>query len=370
VSAELNTIPTELPYVLIVDDDPELAFAIRDILADNGFDAKTAGSAQEALQTLKIKIPSLIISDIRMYGMSGLEFCQKVRALYPEMIIPIILMTGSEIDGERIICLEAGANQFLNKPLRMLELLAQAKSFVHMRILHDDVSTRVTQQLGQLNQLKNFFSPQVAELVSTTPENQFGKTHRKDVTVLFIDLRGFTSFTEKSDPEQVLYVLNEYYAAVGNHALDYQGTVGRFLGDGMMVYFNDPIDVVDHPRVAMHMAVTLRESLAKLQVKWELANFVLDFGMGIATGVETLGMIGFDKVWDYSVIGQATNMASRLCAEAKGGQILLSETFFKSFLTEEFEADVIGTVSLKGIHSPVHIHNVTGIKLPVFKLGS
>jgi adenylate cyclase len=273
--------------------------------------------------------------------------------------------------------LEAGADDFLIKPFRTKEILLRASALVRTRELHDslllqnqrvhgqgrDLEKRVLDQEFQLAQLKKFFSPKVAELVSVSTDQGLKTSHRKELTLLFTDLRGFTSFTERAGPGEVIQVLHEYYSLIGNHALEHQGTLGRFLGDGMMVYFNDPNEVANHQRVAMNTALAMRESLLRLREKWLESRYELDVGIGIATGIETVGLIGFDKCQDYSIIGTATNFASRLCAEAKGGQILVSDTFFKVHLAQDFNSEFLGEVSFKGIQAPVKIHNITGSKV-------
>src|SRR5206468_690643 len=186
---------------------------------------------------------------------------------------------------------------------------------------------RVKEQVAQverLGRLKRFFSPQLAELIVAGGAEDPLQTHRREVTVVFLDLRGFTAFAETSEPEEVMGVLRDYHAAMGRLILEHEGTLERFAGDGMMIFFNDPVPVPDPAERAVRMAVAMRERVGRLRVKWAKLGYALDVGMGIAQGYATIGAIGFEGRWDYGAIGTVTNVASRLCGEAKPGQVLVS----------------------------------------------
>jgi adenylate cyclase len=370
------------PSILIVDDEPELVEILERVLTKNGFDTQGCSSATEALDLMAESLPTVVISDVHMPKMTGYDLCREIRVRYPNKIVPVILVTGGAVL-ERVRGLESGADEFLTKPVDTHELLVRVRSLVRIRELHDTVTkqadqlqlwgkeleSRVATQVQQLGQLKSFFSPQVADLVSAIDGRGLVKTHRKEVTILFVDLRGFTAFTETSQPDVVMAVLADYYSAVGHQGLAFGGTLGRFMGDGGMIFFNDPNEIPGHQQIAVRAALAIRQSLAGLKKKWAGLGYQLDAGIGIATGTETIGVMGFDRYVDYSIIGPATNLASRLCDEAKGGEILVSDYLFKTFLTPHFTSRVVGTRAFKGIHQDVIVHTVLDEASPAQKAG-
>jgi class 3 adenylate cyclase len=226
------------------------------------------------------------------------------------------------------------------------------------------LEVRVAEQvslLERLGRLKRFFSPQLTELIVAGGADDPLKTHRCDITVCFLDLRGFTAFAETVEPEEVMGVLREYHAAMGKLILEHEGTLERFTGDGMMIFFNDPVPVTNPGQRAVHMALEMRECVAVLVEKWRSLGYELELGIGIAQGYATIGAIGFEGRWDYGAIGSVTNLAARLCAEAKPGQILISKRVIA--VTEgALEVEPAGELSLKGFHRPVPAFNVIGVK--------
>jgi class 3 adenylate cyclase len=228
------------------------------------------------------------------------------------------------------------------------------------KTLERRVEEQVT-QLERLGKLKRFFSPQLAELIVSGDAEDPLKTHRREITVVFIDLRGFTAFAETAEPEEVMGVLNEYHAEMGELILQYEGTLERFTGDGMMVFFNDPVPVANPAERAIRMAVTMRDQVRELTAKWRKGGNELDFGVGIAQGYATIGAIGFEGRWDYGAIGTVTNLASRLCGEAKPGQILISQRVLGG-IEELVEAEPAGELSLKGFHRLIAAHNIVRMR--------
>jgi class 3 adenylate cyclase len=230
--------------------------------------------------------------------------------------------------------------------------------------LNKNLEVRVQEQVGQLERLgrlKRFFSPQLAELIVAGGADDPLRTHRREVTVVFLDLRGFTAFAETAEPEEVMGVLREYHAEMGKLILAHEGTLERFTGDGMMIFFNDPVPVPNPAERAIRMALAMRAKVAELTSKWRKLGHELDFGVGIAQGYATIGAIGFEGRWDYGAIGTVTNLASRLCAEAKPGQILVSQRLLGS-VDEQVEAEPVGELSLKGFHRPITAHNIQRLK--------
>ena len=187
------------------------------------------------------------------------------------------------------------------------------------------------------------------------------KTHRREVTVVFLDLRGFTAFAETAEPEEVMGVLREYHAVMGKLILEHEGTLERFTGDGMMVFFNDPVPVSNPAEQAIRMALAMRECVKDLCAKWRKFGYELDFGVGIAQGYATIGGIGFEGRWDYGAIGTVTNLASRLCGEAGPGQTLVSERLLCT-IEELIEAEPVGELNLKGFRRAITAYNVLGLK--------
>jgi class 3 adenylate cyclase/PAS domain-containing protein len=226
------------------------------------------------------------------------------------------------------------------------------------------LETRVTEQvaqIGQMSKLTRFLSPKVSDLIMAGDADDPLKTRRREITVVFVDLRGFTGFTETSEPEEVMRVLREYHAELGHAIMAHDGTIEHFAGDGVMILFNDPVPVPDHELQAIRMAVEMRQSVGALVRAWKKRGHALGFGVGIAGGYATIGTIGFEGRLDYGAIGAVTNLAARLCGEAKHDQILISPRIF-SKAEEHIEVEAIGELTLKGFQRPVFAHNVLGLR--------
>jgi class 3 adenylate cyclase len=230
--------------------------------------------------------------------------------------------------------------------------------------LNQTLEQRVAEQVGQLDRLgrlKRFFSPQLSELILAGDAEDPLKSHRREVTVVFLDLRGFTAFAETAEPEEVMGVLREYHAVMGTIILAHEGTLERFTGDGMMIFFNDPVPVPNPHERAVRMAVEMRERVLGLLARWRKRGFELDLGVGIAHGYATIGAIGFEGRWDYGAIGTVTNLAARLCGEAAPGQILVSQRLL-GLVEELVEAEPVGDLALKGFARPVPTFNVRALR--------
>jgi class 3 adenylate cyclase/PAS domain-containing protein len=228
------------------------------------------------------------------------------------------------------------------------------------------LETRVTEQvtqIGQMSKLTRFLSPKVSDLIMAGDADDPLKTRRRDITVVFVDLRGFTGFTETAEPEEVMAVLREYHAELGKAIMAHDGTIEHFAGDGVMILFNDPVPVPDHELQAIHMAIAMRESVGALVRAWKKRGHALGFGVGIAGGYATIGTIGFEGRLDYGAIGAVTNLAARLCGEAQHDQILISPRIF-SKVEDRIEAKSVGELQLKGFQRAVLAHNVIGLRAP------
>ena len=357
--------------VLVVDDTPVNLKLLADLLAAKGYTVATATSGAEALARIEAEPLDLVLLDVMMPGMSGYEVCRKIRDNPATVMLPVVMVTALDPAQERVKGIEAGADDFLTKPIHQPELLARVRSLLRVKMLWDQVAElnrtlegRVAEQVAQLERLgrlRRFFSPQLAEAIVSGGADDPLRSHRREITVVFLDLRGFTAFAETAEPEEIMGVLREYHAAMGQLILEHEGTLERFTGDGMMIFFNDPTPVPDPQERAVRMALAMRERVDDLVRVWRKRGYELDFGVGIAQGYATLGAIGFEGRWDYGAIGTVTNLAARLCGEAQPGQILISRRLY-SALEERIEAMPVGEMSLKGFSRPVSVYNVTGLK--------
>jgi len=364
--------------ILVVDDEPKNVKLLADLLTAKGYTAITASSGQEALVKVEAEQPDLVLLDVVMPEMSGYEVCQKIRENPSTEILPVVMVTALDPAEERVKGLDSGADDFLTKPINQAELLARVRSLLRIKELYETCHVQAAQlsewnktleqrvqeqvtQLERLGRLKRFFSPQLAELIVSGEAEDPLRTHRQNITVVFIDLRGFTAFAETSEPEEVMAVLREYHAEMGKLILEHDGTLERFTGDGMMVFFNDPVPVPNPSERAIRMALTMREKVADLVVKWRKLGYELDFGVGIGQGYATIGAIGFEGRWDYGAIGTVTNLAARLCGEAGAGQILVSQRLLGT-VEELIEVESVGELALKGLQRPVTGYNILRLK--------
>src|SRR5262245_20011138 len=284
-----------------------------------------------------------------MPKMDGIEVCRQLKAASNLPFMPIIMVTAMADSKDIIAGLEAGGDEYLTKPVDQAALVARVKSMLRTKTLHDAVQEqsaqieaqsaslaewnqtlqqRVAEQFNELERagrLKKFLAPQLAELIVSSGGEALLESHRRNITVLFCDLRGFTAFAEAAEPEDVIHVLQEYYSALWRLISQFEGTLQQFTGDGMMVFFNDPVPCCDPATKAVHMAVAMRERVSELGQTWRKFGHELDFGIGIAEGYATLGKVGFEGQFSYTAIGPVVNLAARLCAEARGGQVLISQ---------------------------------------------
>ena len=362
--------------VLVVDDLPQNVKLLDAILSPRGFTVMTASSGQEALEKVAASPPDIVLLDIVMPEIDGYEVCRRLRADPATSFLPIVMITASGSQ-ERIGAIEAGADDFVVKPFDQAELLARVRSLMRIKRYHDTVEAQAAElsewnrtlearvdeqveQIDRISRLKRFLPPQVVEMVTTSGDQSFLESHRREITVVFCDLRGFTPFAETVEPEELSAVLADYYRALGDIVHRFEGTLERFAGDGMMIFFNDPLLCDDAPQRAVRMAVAMRNRVSELIERWAEHGHDLGFGVGIAQGYATIGAIGFEGRIDYAAIGTVTNLAARLCAEAAPGQILVSQRIYAA-AQEILVADAVGELTLRGFTRPVRAHNVLGL---------
>jgi adenylate cyclase len=355
--------------VLVVDDTPNNVKLLADLLAVKGYAVVTAANGEEALAKLAANRPDLVLLDVMMPGLSGYDVCRRIRADAATALLPVVLVTSLDPAQERVHGIEAGADDFLSKPINQAELFARVRSLLRVKSLQDEVGRqaaalkewnlkleqRVAEQVAELQrlgQLKRFFSSHVADAIVAAGEHSILAAHRREISYVFVDLRGFTAFTDAAEPEEVEAVLRDYQAAMGGVAIEYDGTLDRFAGDGILIFFNDPLPINEPGRRAATMALTMQSRFAPLRERWSALGYDLDLGIGIAQGFATLGAFGFEGRWDYSAIGSVVNLASRLSDEAQSGQILIDRRT-RAALADAADVEPVGPLALKGFAQPM-----------------
>lgn len=330
--------------VLAIDDTPENLRLVEALLVPQGYHVVTASSGKTALAQLATTRPDLLLVDLVMPEMNGFDVTKAIRADATWRHLPIIVITATG-GADLVRALEAGADDFVPKPFDKNELLARVRSLIRMKSYYDTVQR-------QREELSRFFSPAIAQLITSDEGKRMLDGHRRSVTVVFCDFRGFTQFSETVEPEEVMSVLRAYHRAMGEIIAEHGGTLEHFEGDGMMVFFNDPIEVPEHEDRAVSMAIAMRDRFAELSAPWKKKGYELGLGFGASVGYATLGRIGYEGRYDYAAIGNVTIMASRLSGRAAAGQILVSQRLHAA-IDDRFETEPIGDIELKGMSRPV-----------------
>jgi class 3 adenylate cyclase len=357
--------------ILIVDDEPANIRLLGELLSTEGYLISVARSGEEALAEIERQRPALVLLDVVMPGLTGYEVCQRLRGQPSTRALPVILVTGARPEEERVKGLDAGADEFLTKPVNREELLARVRSLLRVQALHQEIAdwnakleSRVREQVAQLdrmNQLKNFLPQRIAEMVVADGSEALLAPRRRRVVVCATDLRGFTSFSETAEPEEVISILKEYYAAIGGVVERRGGMVERFAGDGMVIFFNAPVEIPSPEEQAVRAALDMQSSFAALRQKWLRQGHELGLGIGLSSGYATVGAIGIENHWQYAAIGTVTNLSARLCADAAHGQVLASSKVLHP-LEDLVETEAMGEKNMKGLQKPVPMFRVIGLK--------
>jgi adenylate cyclase len=362
---------TEPLTILAVDDEPLNLRLLDAVLAPVGHTVVHATTGAECLEVLSHRTVDLVLLDVVMPGLDGYEVCRRIREDERTAYLPVVMVTASDTQ-QRVVALETGADDFVRKPFDRSELLARVASLGRIKRYQDTIAVqraelaswnrelehRVEEQVREIermSRLRRFLSPQLAGVVMG--DEALLASHRREVVVVFCDLRNFTTFAETSEPEEVMGLLEEYHRLLGGIIDVHDGTLERFTGDGVMVFFNDPFPCVDPADRAVRMALEITAEVRERAALWHRLGFDLALGTGIAQGYATLGRIGYEGRYDYAAIGSVTNQAARLCAEARPRQVLVPERLVAT-CGGRLRTEPVGTWQLKGFSRPVEVHDV------------
>ena len=347
--------------ILVVDDQRSNAEMMAGVLKARGYSVYIALDGQQALEQVREMHPDLVVSDILMPGVDGYDLCRRLRSAPETALLPVILVTSLDAQSERIKGLEAGADDFLSKPVNWEELFARVRSLLRVKALQDelkDVNAKLAErvrdqvaQLERLSRLKRFFSKPVAEAIVAGGEGLL-EPHRREITAVFLDLRGFTAFTDRADPDEVMELLRAYHATLGRTVDEYGGTLEHFAGDGVMIFFSDPLPIDRPAERALRMALALQQAFTPISEAWKKLGHEVGLGIGIAQGEATLGVIGFEQRWEYAAIGNVPNLAARLCGAARAGEIIL-DAQTETASAHMADTDPIGPLNLRGFAQPI-----------------
>jgi adenylate cyclase len=362
-----------LPRILVVDDTPAGVEVLETILVPCGYEVIGASTGLEALRLAFEARPELILLDVLMPEMDGYEVCQRLRANPVTQFLPVVMVTASH-DPDKIRAIESGADDFIQKPIDRAELLARLVSLLRIKRYHDTIeaqaaeltewnrtlATRVAEQvqdLERLSRLRRFLSPQLAEILASVQGESLLETHRSLIAVACCELQGFTTLAELADPEEVVGVLREYHHALDAVIRRFEGTVGALEEDRLTIFFNDPLPSDDPAGQAVRLAVAMRERMARLIATWHNRGYALEFAVGVDLGHATLGTIGLEGRSEYGAIGIVGRLAWRLCQQARGGQILVTQRTHAA-LRDQFVVSLVGDLSLEGFTRPVVAYSI------------
>jgi adenylate cyclase len=365
--------------ILVIDDVAQNVHLLEAVLEAHGYDVVSATDGQTALELAVSAKPDLVLLDVMMPQPDGYAVCRRLRAQDETAVLPVIMLTASE-GSEKTKAIEAGADDFIPKPFNRDELLTRIRSLLRIKRYHDTITAQAAElldlnrtleervqtqleELERLQRLRRFLSPQLADALVSSGDESILRSHRRQVAMFFADLRGWTSFVDTVEPEELMRVLGEFHGTIGDLVRRFDATVGFIEGDGVQLFFNDPIEIPDAALRAVRMGCALREEMAELTPTWRKRGYHLDFGAGIALGYATCGEVGFEGRSDYAAIGAVTNLASRLADEAAAGQILIAQRLYAE-VEDDIEAESVGEFALKGFQRPVTAFNVVAVCEP------
>src|SRR5258707_7870637 len=359
--------------ILVVDDVADNIEILRMRLSALGYEVVEATDGEQALAKVAETLPDLVLLDIMMPKIDGLEVVRRLKADTTLPFIPVILVTAKASPKDVVAGLDAGGDDYLTKPIDHGALVARVRAMLRIKALHDEVQAlnhgleakvqAQVEELERVGRLRRFLAPQLAQAIVSAGDDKVLDNHRREIVALFCDLRGFTGFAETAEPEDIMALLGEYHGALGPLIRKYEGTLDRFTGDGMLVFFNDPLPCADAPERAARLALDMRAAMAALAPTWARRGHKLGFGIGMAQGYATLGRIGFEDRFDYTAIGAVINLAARLCAEAADGQILTSGRLAAA-VEAMAEVEDLGERQLRGMSRPGAIANLRGLPRP------
>jgi class 3 adenylate cyclase/CheY-like chemotaxis protein len=364
----------ERPLILVVDDVLDNVEIVRMRLEALDYKVITAADGIEALASVAENRPDLVLLDIMMPRLDGIETVKRLKADTSLPFVPVIMLTAKADRSDVIAGLEAGGDDYLTKPVEHAALVARVRAMLRIKALHDTVQQQAdelaswnrtleakvaaqVEEITRTSRLRRFLAPQLVDVILSSGDEELFRTHRREIVVVFCDLRGFTAFAETAEPEEVTDLLCAYHARIGPVIHTHEGTLDRFTGDGALVFFNDPVPCQDPADRAVAMAREMRASVTELARSWVARGHELGFGIGMAQGYATLGPFGFDGRYDYTAIGTVTNTAARLCGEARDGQILVTRRVVSS-LRDSVAHGLVGSMSLKGLSRPTEVFEI------------
>jgi class 3 adenylate cyclase/CheY-like chemotaxis protein len=351
-----------MKQTLFVVDDTQFNIDLIEATLSDTYIVKSSLDGESALLAIEAQHPDLILLDIMMPGMDGYEVCKQLKNNLKTKDIPVIFLTAkSDVDDETR-GFDLGAVDYISKPLSIPILMARIKTHLafHTAVrqlaeLNQTLEMRVSDgvaRIERLDQLRRFFSPAIVDLLLTDKADEYLRARRREIVVVFLDLRGYTAFTETHGPDAVMRALNEFHIAMGKIIMAYDGTVERFTGDGMMIFFNDPIEIANPAERAVKMAIDMQKRMIQIDDEWQQRGHDMKMGIGITQGYATLGAIGFEGRRDYTAIGSVVNLAARLCGQAAGGEILCDEVV-EGHIRGQISVSMIPELMLKGYAKPV-----------------
>jgi len=363
--------------ILVVDDVRENVRLLEAVLEAHGYEVVSATDGHAALELAVSAKPDLVLLDVLMPQPDGYTVCRMLREQDETAVLPVIMLTASE-GAEKTRSIEAGADDFITKPFNRDELLTRIRSLLRIKRYHDTIKSQAVElrdlnrtlekrvrtqleQLERLQRLRRFLSPQLADAIVSSGDESILRSHRRQVAMIFVDLRGWTNFVDAVEPEELMRVLREFHDTIGGLVRRFDATVGFIEGDGVQLFFNDPIEVPDAALRAIRLGCTLRHEMAELTARWQKRGYDLDFGAGMALGYATCGEVGFEERSDYAAVGAVTNLASRLADEAAAGQILITQRLYAE-VGDDVEVQSMGEFRLKGFQRPVAAFDVLGIR--------